>query len=562
VRLNRAKALCGGDVTVGEVAATGVFYRKGSGTTLSVRTTKSRTARILAAGVVAWLAVCFVAASAGASTVVATLATRATQGATAKSITVSGAVHNAGGEPIAGADVYLADEKNTTRAHAVSADDGSFKLSVERGGKYTVRAEKHGWGGDQSDPIELPRDANKRIELVMENSRNEGANAGAGTTATNTNAGKNAAAANGVDKADGIEFSDEPNFTVAGITDRSNLGLHGSDTTARTSDALARETLGLKSEDAEKRANADAAAMKKYQLAIAAESKGDFAAARDLTQKILAGGDDAEGHHLLGDIDERANDPLGAVREYERAARMYASEQNYFDWGAELLLHKAEQPAAEVFGKGVSLHPQSARMLAGLGAAQYAVRSYEDAARSLCKAADLQPGDAAAYLFLGQMEKTVAGPLACAEEKLAEFAREQPANAVANYYYAISLMKRGKQERGSGDLRAAQTLLEKAVTLKPDFGEAFVQLGVLEAERGDSVSAIRNYQKAVAVNPKLSDAHYRLSLALKRSGDEAGAKRELAAYQEAQKNESAEAELQGRALKQFMVVLKNSAGTK
>jgi tetratricopeptide (TPR) repeat protein len=527
-----------------------------------VRTTKSRTARILAAGVVAWLAVCFVAASAGASTVVATLATRATQGATAKSITVSGAVHNAGGEPIAGADVYLADEKNTTRAHAVSADDGSFKLSVERGGKYTVRAEKHGWGGDQSDPIELPRDANKRIELVMENSRNEGANAGAGTTATNTNAGKNAAAANGVDKADGIEFSDEPNFTVAGITDRSNLGLHGSDTTARTSDALARETLGLKSEDAEKRANADAAAMKKYQLAIAAESKGDFAAARDLTQKILAGGDDAEGHHLLGDIDERANDPLGAVREYERAARMYASEQNYFDWGAELLLHKAEQPAAEVFGKGVSLHPQSARMLAGLGAAQYAVRSYEDAARSLCKAADLQPGDAAAYLFLGQMEKTVAGPLACAEEKLAEFAREQPANAVANYYYAISLMKRGKQERGSGDLRAAQTLLEKAVTLKPDFGEAFVQLGVLEAERGDSVSAIRNYQKAVAVNPKLSDAHYRLSLALKRSGDEAGAKRELAAYQEAQKNESAEAELQGRALKQFMVVLKNSAGTK
>ena len=236
----------------------------------------------------------------------------------------------------------------------------------------------------------------------------------AGKTGASARDNKNAAAG-----ANGLEFSDEPNFTVAGITDRSNLGLHGSDTTARTSDALARETAGLKSEDAEKRANADAAALKKYAPAMEAQAKGDFAAARDLTQKILARGDDAEGHHLLGDIDERANDPLGAVREYERAARMYASEQNYFDWGAELLLHKAPQPAVEVFGKGVSLHPQSARMLAGLGAAQYAVRSYEDAARSLCKAADLKPGDTAAYSSLGQREKTVAGPLGCADEKLA-----------------------------------------------------------------------------------------------------------------------------------------------
>jgi tetratricopeptide (TPR) repeat protein len=529
---------------------------------LGVRAGQSKfgAVRVFAGGVVALLVVCSLGVFAATAKIATT--TWTAQDASAKSVSVSGVVHNAGGEPIAGANVYLDDVKKVTVTRAVTGDGGEFKLTAERGGTYTVRCEKAGWTGDQSDPIELPRDANKRVELVMENSRNQGAASASGTgtaasSAAGSNAGQTATAANG---ANGIEFSDEPNFTVAGITDRSNLGLHGSDTTARTSDALARETAELKSEDAAKAANPDAAGLKKYQLAIAAESKGDFAAARDLTQKILASGNDAEGHHLLGDIDERANDPLGAVREYERAARMYASEQNYFDWGAELLLHKAEQPAVEVFGKGVSLHPQSARMLAGLGAAQYAVRSYENAAASLCKAADLRPGDTAAYLFLGQMEKTVAGPLACAEEKLAAFAREQPGNAVANYYYAISLMKRAKQDGRGADLRAAQALLEKAVSLKPEFGEAFVQLGVLEAERGDFAAAIRNYQKAIAVGPQLSEAHYRLSLAYKRAGDEAGAKRELAAYQEALKNESAEAELQGRELKQFMVVLKNSAG--
>ena len=508
---------------------------------------------MFAAGVAALIALCAVAAF----TATATFAGAVAQGAAAKSISVNGVVHNAGGEPIAGASIFLDDVKNKAVARAVSGEDGSFKFTVERGGTYTVRCEKAGWTGDQSDPIELPRDADKRIELVMENSRQEGADSG---TENAQASAKPATATKASGGTGGIEFSDEPSFTVAGITDRSNLGLHGSDTTVRTSDALARETAGLKSEDAAKAANADAAAARKYQLAIAAESKGDFAAARDLTQKILAGGDDAEGHHLLGDIDERANDPLGAVREYERAARMYASEQNYFDWGAELLLHKAAQPAVEVFGKGVSLHPQSARMLAGLGAAEYAVRSYENAAQSLCKAADLKPGDTAAYLFLGQMEKTVAGPLACAEEKLAEFAREQPANETANYYYAISLMKRAKQDGRGGDWEAAQTLLQKAVTLKPDFGEAFVQLGALEAERGDFAAAVREYRKAIAVGPELSEAHYRLSLALKRTGDEAGAKRELAAYQEAEKKESKEAEEQGREVRQFVVVLKNSGG--
>ncbi len=456
------------------------------------------------------------------------------QNAPAKTVTVHGSVRNAGGEPEAGVMVFLEDEKHAVLAQVVTKDDGTFKLTSERAGTYVVRAEKAGWSGDQSEPIRLAAGETKHVDLVMENSGQApgSSQTDAGKSGVSTSGNKNTAA-----DVNGIEFSDEPNFTVAGITDRSNLGLHGSDTTARTSDALARETAGLKSADAAKIADANDAAMKRYQLAIAAEAKGDFAAARELTQKILAGGDDAEGHHLLGDIDERAKDPLGAVREYERAARMYASEQNYFDWGAELLLHKAAQPAVEVFGKGVSLHPQSARMLAGLGAAQYAVRSYEDAARSLCKAADLKPGDTAAYLYLGQMEKTVAGPLACAEEKLAEFAREQPANAVANYYYAISLVKRGKQSRDEGDSRAAQALLEKAISLKPDFGEAFVA-----AVKGDGVCRSRRFcggdSKCISgrsrLDPNLSRCALSVEFGLQADWwDQAEAARELAAYQEA-----------------------------
>src|SRR3984957_4367922 len=145
----------------------------GSATTLRVRATQSKcnTLRISAAFAIAVLAICVVTMRAA----VTRFAPVSTQSASAKAITVNGVVHNAGGEPIPAADIYLDDEKKTAQAHTVSDEDGTFRLTVDHGGTFTVRAAKSGWTGDQSDPIELPRDSNKRIELVMENSRNEGA---------------------------------------------------------------------------------------------------------------------------------------------------------------------------------------------------------------------------------------------------------------------------------------------------------------------------------------------------------------------------------------------------
>ncbi|MGB8655229.1 MAG: tetratricopeptide repeat protein, partial [Candidatus Acidiferrales bacterium] len=252
-------------------------------------------------------------------------------------------------------------------------------------------------------------------------------------------------------------------------------------------------------------------------------------------------------------------DPIAAVREYQAAVRLQPSEPNYFDWGAELLLHRAAQPALEVFTQGSNAYPQSARMLAGLGAALYAAGSYQQAVLRLCDASDLQPADAAPYVFLGEMEIAAAAPLPCAAPRLARFAREQPGNALANFYYAMALEK---QERGSQDLTGArriETLLEKAVAADPSLGRAFLQLGVLYAARGDSERAIAAYRKAVAASPDLADAHYQLALACRRAGDEAQAQREFQAYQQARKDEQAAAERRRRELQQFLVVLQGPA---
>jgi tetratricopeptide (TPR) repeat protein len=449
---------------------------------------------------------------------------------TADPILVSGTVRTASGEPVAGAMVSLDEQTSAAHVETKTNSDGTFVLSLDRAGTYKARAAKSNLRGSSKEPLVLAAGEKTRLDLVLAEQ--------SGPVA--------------------MELKDDPDFTVAGVTDWSNVGLHGSDTTSRTSETLAKETLGLKSGAAGKKSVVVSGT---YQAALEREAQGEFVKAREEIRKKLAASDDAEGHHLLGDLDERLNDPLDAVREYERAARMSPSEQNYFDWGTELLLHKAAQPAVEVFTKGTDLHRNSARMLAGLGAALYAVGSYDDAARRLCAASDLRPAESSPYLFLGQMEKTVSAALPCSEEKLARFAREQPANAQANYYYAIALWKRQRGSENPASSRQVQALLEKAVKLKPEFGEAYVQLGVVYFARNDFAAATQAYRQAIQVSPQLSEAHYRLSLAYKRTGEDAKAHQEFAAYQQAEKTETAAVERQRSELKQFLVILKSQPAT-
>ena len=144
------------------------------------------------------------------------------------------------------------------------------------------------------------------------------------------------------------------------------------------------------------------------------------------------------------------------------------------------LLHR---PVA-VFKKGSLVHPNSARLLVGLGAAQFSAGSYEEASRELCHASDLRPEDSTPYLFLGKMDVTSPTSFPCISGKLSRFLKNQPTNALANYYFAMSQVKKEREAKNSADLHEAQTLLEKAVMLDPKLGEAYLQLGILYAAQG------------------------------------------------------------------------------
>jgi tetratricopeptide (TPR) repeat protein len=518
---------------------------------------------------------------------------------------VEGIVRDSAGKPVAGVSILLAEESGSTRATTRTNAEGAFAFLAVRAGRYTVKLEKPGFR-DVIEDSKLAPAEKKHCEFVLRTS------AEASALSSPTTSPLSAA----------IELDDRPTFTVAGITDSTGSGGHGSETRRRTGEVLARETLNLGSGksrevptttpragaiDSETLASEDAlyAAVRHtpqsfesnhqlgefylhsercreaiplletaytvnpgdhpnaFDLAVAFEACGEFVRARERVDQMLKRDKDlgkreeADLRRLLGNLDEKLEDPLAAVREYEQAAGLDSSEQNYFAWGAELLLHRAAAPAIDVFGKGARLHPDSARMRAGLGAALYTTGSADEAAQRLCEASDLEPENSAPYLLLGKMQEASSTPLNCAEQKLARFAQDQPENALADYYYALAIWKRDRGSQDPDALEHAQALLEKSSAIDPKLDVAYLQLGNLYFFRGSFQEALAAYQKAIAANPLGSEAHYRLGLAYKRIGDGAKAQVEFEQYKQLDKTEAATIERQRRELRQFLFVLKD-----
>lgn len=339
------------------------------------------------------------------------------------------------------------------------------------------------------------------------------------------------------------EFFDEPRFTVAGVTDTTNLGGHGSDVVVRNREALAKDAASL-GKDFPKPA-----------------APAEYEQARIKVRELLAKEDKAELHHQLAELDETLGDSLDAAREYQRAAEMTPSETYLFDWGAELLAHRAAEPAGEVFAKGHRLFPQSVRMLEGLAVAWYARGSYDEAVHCLCAAADLNPSDPDAYLFLGKIQSLENTQIEGVSERLGRFARLEPENPLANYYYAVSLWKLRRGEGDASNLVEIERLLLKAVQLDPTLDVAYLQLGIQYAARRDFAKAITFYEKAAAINPRMEEAHYRLALAYRETGDEAKRARELSLYEDAARQHTLEVERQRHEIQQFVYKLRDQPST-
>jgi len=234
---------------------------------------------------------------------------------------------------------------------------------------------------------------------------------------------------------------------------------------------------------------------------------------------------------------------------------------NLFDWGSELLLHRAIQPAIEVFSKGNRLFPRSVRMLLGLGSAWYAHGSYDQAVQSFCQASDLNPADSTPYLFMDRLQTTQTIPSERLVEKLERFARLQPENAQANYSYALVLWNRRTGPQDSGTSAQVEMLLQKAVHLDPKLAVGYLQLGILYSEQKDFRNALLALRKSIEADPHLEEAHYRMAQIYKWTGENVKAKQELEIFNQLSRKRASEVEHERHEIQQFVYKLRDPASS-
>jgi Tfp pilus assembly protein PilF len=101
--------------------------------------------------------------------------------------------------------------------------------------------------------------------------------------------------------------------------------------------------------------------------------------AEAIVRAALAKEDRPALHRALADCLEAEGDFKNAAVEYRTAATADPNEPNLFAFGSELLKYHGYQQAVQVFSYAVSHFPTSARVLVGLGIAQYSTGQYDDA---------------------------------------------------------------------------------------------------------------------------------------------------------------------------------------
>lgn len=415
---------------------------------------------------------------------------------------VQGTVCDSQNSPLQDVSVLLKSEDHAHNFQTRSDAQGRYRFEGVPSGSYALHSSKPGYVEGEDIPLVVSGAEPKIVDVHL-------------STADSASRAK--------DDFSLGQFSDEPQFQIAGIADPTNYGGHGSEAALHTKESLAKDAGSLRKE-APPRPDGDS----------------------------TTGEDTAEMHRRKGDTAEKEGHSLEAVREYQLAAQLRSSEANLFAWGAELLLHRAFEPAIEVFAKGQRLFPNSVRMALGLSIATYDQGQTEHGEQLLLRACDVNPGDPTPYLFMGRLQEAERIEISGWPERLRRFTVLEPDNPLAHYYYAVALSAQSQKPEQDATIEAE---LKRALALDPKLGKAYLQLGVLYAARKDDPAAIAAFQKAIENSPLPDEAHYRLAQLYRQTGKVEKAREEIALYNQISRERTAKEEEQRHEIQQFVYTL-------
>ncbi|HEX4322083.1 MAG TPA: tetratricopeptide repeat protein, partial [Acidobacteriaceae bacterium] len=182
----------------------------------------------------------------------------------------------------------------------------------------------------------------------------------------------------------------------------------------------------------------------------------------------------------------------------------------------------------------------------------YSRGRYEESIKVLLTAADLNPTDPRCYLFLSKAYLSSPSQADEVIQRFRHYAELEPQNALAQYYYGVSLWKGKRSEATHIDYPLIESLLQKSIALDGTLAEAHLQLGILYSDQHEYAKSFPEYTRALELDPSLPDVHYRLGQYYVHVGHKDQAQQEFQTFQQLQAHHQAEIDKERAEVRQFV----------
>jgi tetratricopeptide (TPR) repeat protein len=242
---------------------------------------------------------------------------------------------------------------------------------------------------------------------------------------------------------------------------------------------------------------------------LAYHAKGDHAAANaDLAMAVTVNPDDADTQYAYGQIQEAQDNELGAVSHYRTAYRLNPTLTGAGLSLGQILLGRGDyQEAQQVLSQVIDREPDAARAHLLLGMARDKQDQPDAAIGEFAKAAELDPGLAAAYYWHGKILLDKKQDVAGAFPLLKKAAEMEGENVDFLSDYGVALVN--TQQFGE-----AVTVLSKAAA-SPDYSNprALYSLGAAHLNTQNFVAAVQPFRRAIEALPNWGQPHIGLAWA-------------------------------------------------
>lgn len=256
-----------------------------------------------------------------------------------------------------------------------------------------------------------------------------------------------------------------------------------------------------------------------HNLGLALHEAGRHeAAAEALSDAVSSAPDpDVDTLTLLAEAQRAALDIEGALATLQLAVRSHPRNERLYLQLAEVCIeHGAYDLGLEIVGVAIQNIPDPSSILTMRGILLAELGRYDEAEAAFEAAARADPdGQSAAVGLSLTLEKT--GRIEESLDVLRERSERNPDDAVALFFYAQALIKRGVTV-GDADFDAALAALASAAEKLPREAAPRIELGKLHLKAGRPLDAIAPLEEALRLAPDDRQAVYNLMLALRRAG--------------------------------------------